>query len=502
MLVFIIFPRKPMFHRFLFTGKIVRFYYTNTSYLLSQMRKVMRIPGAIFFLLVSAPLFGQTKSAATPKAEKTTAIIDTEISAMVREISADSIENYILKMAAFKTRHSLSDTVDRHEGIGAARRWVASKFRQFAKRSGARLDIKLDPFTVTPNPRHARIPYPVTMKNVLGILKGMDPLDTRIILVSGHLDSRNTDVMDSVGFAPGANDDASGVAVVLELARVIAGKKLPCTVIFMAVQGEEQGLLGARHMAGRIKSEGGNLVAMLNNDIVGNTVASETGERNDKTVRIFSEMIPALETDDQAAARMALKSENDSPSRQLARYIKETSEIYLRGFSATLNARPDRFLRGGDHTPFNQLGFSAVRFTEFHEDFTHQHQNVRKENKLQYGDLPEFVDFEYTANIARMNLIAITSLAKAPASPERVQMEMKLGNLTHLRWTAPSAGPKPAGYYVLIRETLQPYWEKKILVTDPYAVLPYSKDNYFFAVQSVGAAGHVSQAVMPVPVME
>ncbi len=450
-----------------------------------------------FFL--SASLMAQVKPAADMKAEKVTAIIDTEIAAMAREVSADSIKSYISKLASFRTRHSLSDTTDSLQGIGAARRWVAAKLRQFAHRNHADMKVELDPFVVTPN---ARIPYPVTMKNVVGTLKGKDAPDNRIIIVSGHLDSRNTDVMDSVGLAPGANDDASGVAVVMELARILSGKKLPCTIIFMAVQGEEQGLLGARHMAAKIRDQGGNLVAMLNNDIVGNTLASETGERNDRTVRIFSEMIPALETADQTAARTALKAENDSPSRQLARYIKETSDVYLTGFSATLNARPDRFLRGGDHTPFNQLGFAAVRFTEFHEDFTHQHQNVRKENKIQYGDLPEFVDFKYTANVARINLIAIASMAKAPAAPQKVQMQVKLGNITHLSWAAPASGPKVSGYYVLMRETIQPYWEKKFFVADTKAALPYSKDNYFFAVQSVGEGGHISQGVMPVPVRE
>jgi hypothetical protein len=306
--------------------------------------------------------------------------------------------------------------------------------------------------------------------------------------------------MDSIGLAPGANDDASGVAVVLEVARVMSMKKLPCTVVFMAVQGEEQGLLGAQHMAESIKARGGNLVAMLNNDIVGNSIASETGDKNNETVRIFSEMIPALETQEQTATRTALKSENDSPSRQLARYIKETSEVYLKGFTATLNARPDRFLRGGDHTPFSRLGFTAVRITEFNEDFRHQHQTIRTEDNVKYGDLPEFVDYAYAANVARINLIAMTSLAKAPAAPQTVKMKVNLGNITYLSWEAPQTGPKVKGYYVLMRETIQPYWEKKFFVTDTSAAMPWSKDNYFFAVQSVGVDGHTSEAVMPVPV--
>lgn len=465
--------------------------------LLPDMKKMI-----LLMSLVMAGTLRAQQPIPTPKEEKGKAIIDTEIASMIGEISADSIEQYIVKMVGFGTRHSLSDTVSDSAGIGAARRWVAAKLRQFAADHEANMHVEADPFQLTPNPRTPRIPYPVTMKNVVATLRGTDPYDSRILLVSGHLDSRNSDVMDSVGRAPGANDDASGVAVVIELARVLSKRKFPCTIIFMAVQGEEQGLLGARHMAGRLRQEGANLVAMLNNDIVGNTVASETGARNDRTVRIFSEMIPALESDDQAAARRALRSENDSPSRQLARYIKQTSEIYLDGFTATLNARPDRFLRGGDHTPFNQLGFAAVRFTEFHENFDHQHQNVRTENSVQYGDLPEFVNFPYAANVARMNLIALASLAKAPAAPEEVQMKINLGNTTVLTWKAPATGPTPRGYYVLMRETWQPLWERKFYFSGSSATLPFSKDNFFFAVQAVGQQGHVSLPVLPSPVRE
>jgi hypothetical protein len=433
------------------------------------------------------------------KPEVIKAVVDSEISSLIKQVSADSIKSYIQKLVTFKTRHSMSDTVSLTTGIGAARRWVASKFRQFASRNHADMKVELDPYRLEPGPRQARIARPVTMKNVLGILNGVDPNDKRTILISGHLDSRNTDVMDSVGVAPGANDDASGVAVVIELARIMSQKKFPCTIIFMAVQGEEQGLVGARHMANKMKSTGQNMIAMFNNDIVGNSVASETGDKNDKTIRIFSEMIPALENDDQTAARNSLKAENDSPSRQLARYIKEVSEPYVKGFTVTLNARPDRFLRGGDHTPFNQLGFTAVRFTEFNENFTHQHQNVRAENNIQYGDLPEFVDYPYAANVARINLASMASIAKAPGAPQSVKMKINLDNMTYLNWEAPTSGPKPKGYYILVRETFQPTWEKKIFVNGTSVEIPMSKDNYFFAVQSVGDNGHLSQIVMPVP---
>jgi hypothetical protein len=451
----------------------------------------------IALLYTSTSSLGQAIS--TSKAEPVKPVIDQQIASMIKEVSADSIKKYIEKMVSFETRHSLSDTTSDTRGIGAARRWVASKFRQFARQNKAAMSVVLDPYEVRPNPRTPRVPYTVTMKNVVATLPGTDPADNRVLMISGHLDSRNTDVMDSVGRAPGANDDASGVAVVLELARILSQYKFPCTLVFIAVQGEEQGLIGARQMASKMKEQNINLIALLNNDIVGNSVASETGEKNNKTVRVFSEMIPAFETAEQTSARNALRAENDSPSRQLARYIHHLAVPYVKGFTVTLNARPDRFLRGGDHTPFNQLGFTAVRFTEFHENFDHQHQNIRIENNKQYGDLPEFVDYRYAANVARINLATLASLAKAPGAPEEVQMKINLDNITHLNWKAPSNGPKPKGYYVLIRETYQPFWEKRVWVTDTKVSLPFSKDNYFFAVQAVGEKGHSSQIVMPVP---
>lgn len=417
---------------------------------------------------------------------------------MLQEISADSIKDHIAQMVSFETRHSLSDTVSDTKGIGAARRWVASKFYQFRKQNGADMTVELDPFIVEGGAA-SRVPYTVTMKNVVATVKGTDPNDDRVILISGHLDSRNSDALDSINAAPGANDDASGVAVVLELARVMTKNKFPCTLIFMAVQGEEQGLLGARHMAVKMKQNGVNLIAMLNNDIVGNSIASETGDKNDKTVRIFSEMIPYAETEEEAKNRSAMKSENDSPSRQLARYSREMAEKYLDGFTATVNMRPDRFLRGGDHTPFLQNGFSAVRFTEYNENYTQQHQDIREENGIEYGDKLKFVDFNYAANVARINLATMASLAKAPSSPDSVNLMVNLGNITNLTWEAPATGPKPKGYHVLIRETYQPFWEKKIYIEGLKAELPYSKDNYFFSVQSVGEAGHASLPVIPVP---
>ncbi|MEP2669839.1 MAG: M20/M25/M40 family metallo-hydrolase [Cyclobacteriaceae bacterium] len=448
------------------------------------------------YLLLTLSLAALTQCSA-PEKQKDEASLDLQIAEMIKQVSADSIKSHVEHMVSFETRHSLSDTVSDTRGIGAARRWVASKFLQFRQQSNANMTVELDPYIIEGG--SSRVPYSVTMKNVVATLKGTDPNDDRVILISGHLDSRNSDPLDSINAAPGANDDASGVAVVLELARLLSQHQFPCTLIFMAVQGEEQGLLGARHMAVKMRQENVNLIAMLNNDIVGNSVASETNDKNDKTIRIFSEMIPAIESEQDTKNRSAMKSENDSPSRQLARYIKEVGESYDFGFSATVNMRPDRFLRGGDHTPFLQNGFTAVRFTVFNENYTQQHQNIREEDGIEYGDKIKFMDFEYAANVARMNLATMASLAKAPAMPTEVSMQVNLSNITSLNWVAPNSGPKVKGYNVLIRETHQPFWEKKIYVEDTKAELPYSKDNYYFAVQSVGEEGHLSQIVIPAP---
>jgi hypothetical protein len=289
----------------------------------------------------------------------------------------------------------------------------------------------------------------------------------------------------------------------MELARVMAKRSFPATIIFMAVVGEEQGLYGSTHVAKRAKAENWNVDAMLNNDIVGNTHGMETDLKDNRSVRVFSEGVPtaAAANEKQIAGLISLGGENDSPSRELARYIKETGERYVDQLDVKLIYRRDRYLRGGDHIPFLQQGFAAVRFTEMNEDFTRQHQNIRTENGINYGDLPDFVDFNYVQKVARMNLSVLANLALAPAEPQNVGIVTSgLTNRTQLKWDAPANGKKPAGYYVLMRETTSPYWEKKFYVTDEKADLAYSKDNYFFAVQSVDVDGHESLPVYPKPV--
>lgn len=417
---------------------------------------------------------------------------------MVDEVSAKNIEATIRKLVSFKSRHTLSDTTSKTTGSGAARNWIKAEMEKYAVESNGRMTVQFDTFT---QPKGTRIEKPVKLKNVLAILKGTDPNDTRVYLVSGHYDSRINDVMDANGVEPGANDDASGTALSMELARVMAKRSFPATIIFMAVVGEEQGLYGSANVAKRAKAENWNVDAMLNNDIVGNTYGMETDLKDNRSVRVFSDGVPTAATDKQVAALKSLGGENDSPSRQLARYTKEIGERYVDQLDVKLIYRRDRYLRGGDHLPFLEQGFTAVRFTEMNENFNRQHQNIRTENGIEYGDLPDFVDFTYVQKVARMNLSVLANLASAPAEPQNVGViTSDLTNKTKLKWEAPATGKKPAGYYVLMRETISPYWEKKSYVTDTAATLNYSKDNYFFAVQSVDTEGHESLPVFPKPV--
>jgi len=312
------------------------------------------------------------------------------------------------------------------------------------------------------------------------------------------MDSRRTNVMDKTGDAPGANDDGSGTAAVIECARIMSKYSFPATIIFIAVSGEEQGLLGANFMAGKIKKDNLNLEAVLNNDIMGSNNSSETNIIDNTRIRVFSEGLPAYELDKNAANIRQLGLENDGRARQLARYVKETGERYVDNLQVVMVYRNDRFLRGGDHTPYVLNGFAAVRITEMNENYNHQHQDIRKENGIQYGDLAEFMDFEYLRKNTCLNLCNLANLAKSPAMPQSVTVDVKkLDNYTVLSWANPKSG-KCKGFYVLMRETTSPVWQKKIFTSQTSISLPYSKDNYFFAVQSVSEDGNESLAVVPV----
>ena len=426
---------------------------------------------------------------------QTTITRDAAIEQMVKEVSADSLKSYISALVALGTRNTLSTQTNHRRGIGAARKWVLNKFNQFAAESNGRLTAFIDTTTLQPDKR--RVDTLLLLGNVMATLKGTDPNDNRIFVISGHLDNMRTNVMDRTGDAPGANDDASGTSAVLECARIMSKRNFPATIIFVAVSGEEQGLLGSTYMAAKARKENWNIEAMLNNDIMGSNNSNETNIIENTKIRVFSEGLPAYELDKSAKTIRQLGLENDGKSRQLARYVKETGERYVDNLEVIMIYRNDRFLRGGDHTPYVENGFAAVRFTEMNENYYHQHQDVRKENGIQYGDLLEFIDFEYLRKNTGMNLCNLANLAKSPGLPDDVKIDVKkLGNTSAVSWKAPKTG-SPKGYYVMMRETTSAFWQKKIFITGTEIILPYSKDNYFFAVQSVSADGNESLPVVP-----
>lgn len=420
---------------------------------------------------------------------------DIEIEQMVKEVSPDSLQSYIKKLVAFGTRNTLSTQPVTSRGIVAARNWVLTKFQHFVQQSSGRLTAFIDTTTLPPDGR--RVDRKILLGNVVATLKGTNPLDNRIFIISGHLDNMRSSPTDSVGDAPGANDDGSGTAAVIECARVMSKHSFPATIVFVTVSGEEQGLLGAAFMSEKAKKENWNIEAVLNNDIMGSNNSNETNIIDNTKIRVFSEGLPAFETEKSAINIRTLGLENDGKSRQLARYVKEVGERYVDNLQVVMIYRNDRFLRGGDHTPYVQRGFAAVRFTEMNENYTRQHQNIRTENNIHYGDLEEHIDYEYLRKNTAMNLANLANLAKAPSMPDSVKMDVKkLSNNTYLFWNKSKSG-NVKGYYILLRETTSAVWQKKIFTTATAITLPYSKDNYFFAVQSVNEAGNESLPVVP-----
>jgi hypothetical protein len=421
-----------------------------------------------------------------------------QIAAVVRQISSKNIEASIRKLVSFGTRHTLSETKSDTHGIGAARRWIQSEFERYAKDSGGRLKVTMDEFTQPPGKRN---PQPVQVVNVVATVPGEQPeARDRIYVVSGHYDSRVTDVMNATADAPGADDDASGVAAVLEMARVMSQQKWDATLVFMAVAGEEQGLFGSTHWAKMAKEKNWNVAGMITNDIIGSSRADD-GRIDDKHVRLFAEGVPPMkEMSESWRKQVVTGGENDSPARELARFIKTMGERYVSGMTVNVIYRKDRYLRGGDHSPFLEAGYPAVRMTEPNEDFRHQHQDVRKENGVQLGDLPEFNDFDYIAQVARINAASLGALALAPAAPGGVEIEAKeLTNETTLHWQA-NREPDLAGYEVLWRDTTSPVWQHAAAAGKVTRfTVPASKDNLLFGVAALDQEGNRSPAVYPAP---
>jgi hypothetical protein len=446
--------------------------------------------GWILLVLTLAPATAQTTTGSNA---------DPRIAAALKQISAEKIRSNIEKLVSFQTRSTLSAqdqaSIATGHGIGAAREWIKSEFERYSLDCGGCLEVKTDSFTEGPADR---IPKPTVITNVYAVLKGPDPENAkRIILVTGHYDSRNSDTLDTTGVAPGANDDASGTAVSLECARVLSKLKFPATIIFLTVAGEEQGLNGSHHFAKMAKAEGWNIEAALNNDIVG---GDRNSQQDPSVVRVFSEGVPIAATDAELKLIRNLGGESDSSSRQIARYVAEIGRTYEVGLKPMLVFRLDRYLRGGDHISFNQQGFAAIRFTEYHEDYHHQHQNVRTENGIEYGDLPKFVNFDYVANVARLNAATLASMASSPAPPGKVRLVTKeLENDSTLTWE-PSPGGRANSYEVVWRATTSAEWEHTQAVGNvTRTTLPISKDNVIFAVRALDKEGHKSLPVVPIP---
>jgi hypothetical protein len=419
--------------------------------------------------------------------------------ALLREVDPARIMATVLQLTQFGTRHTASSQTDPVRGIGAATAWVFGQMQAIAATSSGRMTVQKQTFV---QPVSNRIPVPTTITNVIATLKG-NASPERFYVVTGHLDSRVTDVLNFTSDAPGADDDASGVAVVLELARLFATRQFAGTLVFATVAGEEQGLYGSAHMAQQMKAAGADVQGMFSNDIVGASQAWDSTQPDPHTLRLFVEGIPTAVTPAQIATMQSVGGENDGASRQLARFVHDVAPFDLTGMNVRVIWRRDRYLRGSDHISFQAQGYPAGRFTEPRENFNHEHQDTRVVNGVQFGDLPEFVDYDYIARVAKVNGAALWSLATGPGTPKNLEIHatappnMAGINTTTLTWDANTESGL-AGYEVVSRETTAPDWTNVIGVGNVTTVtLDISKDNVQFGLRAVDQAGHRSPVAFP-----
>jgi hypothetical protein len=420
---------------------------------------------------------------------------DAELLGILRRLDRDRLRAVVAKLASFGTRHTLSSQTDPVRGIGAARDWLFAELQGIAARSDGRMTVELQSFV---QPPASGIPVPTTITNVVATLRGATT-PNRTYVVTGHYDSRVSDLANFTSDAPGADDDASGVAVVVEMARAMATHQPKATIVLAAVAAEEQGLYGSAHLAAVLAARGVDVQGMFTNDIVGSSTADD-GTRDPHVLRLFAEGVPTSETPAQAALRRSIGGENDSSSRQLARFVTSVADNAATDIAVEIIHRRDRYLRGGDHIPFLQQGFPAGRFTEPHENFAHQHQDVRVVDGVQFGDLIEFCDFDFLQRVARANAAAMWSLATGPGTPKNVLLKTSvLTNSSTLVWDA-STEPDLAGYEIVWRPTPEPDWTHRIPVGDvTTATVPLSKDNVFLGVRAVDRSGHHSPVAFPTP---
>jgi peptidase M28-like protein len=424
--------------------------------------------------------------------------VSRDVRQMLNDVSSRRIEQTITKLVSFGTRHTLSSQTDPNRGIGAATQWVYDQLQATAATSGGRMTVEKQSFI---QPAGPRIPVPTQITNVIATLHGSQPESAdRMYVVSGHLDSRVTDVLNGTSDAPGADDDASGVAGVLELARVMATHRFDATIVFAVFSGEEQGTFGSVNYAGRLKAAGANVAGMFSNDIIGNTLG-QNGVRDRRDLRVFAEGPSPQETPAQAATRRTMGGENDSPPRELARFVREAAQAAVPKMNVWIIYRRDRFLRGTDDGPFLDQGYPGLRMTEPNEDYRHEHQDVRDENGVEFGDRLKFVDFDYVANVAQVNLAALAGLANGPAAPKGVKVEAATLTVdTTLSWQ-PNTEPDLAGYEIVYRDTNMPYWQHTIPVGNvtSFTVKGITKDNFLFGVRAVDKDGNRSVVTFPVP---
>jgi hypothetical protein len=447
---------------------------------------------------VAAPLLSGTALAETDPALARQAP-DDGLRALLREIDPDRIKATILRLVQFGTRHTASSQTDPARGIGAATAWVHGQMQAIAATSSGRMTVQEQTFV---QPVSSNIPVPTTITNAIATLKGTASPE-RFYVITGHLDSRVTDVLNFTSDAPGADDDGSGVAVMLELARLFATRQFPGTLVFATVAGEEQGLYGSAHMAAQMKAAGADVQGMFSNDIVGASQAWDGTRPDPRTVRLFVEGIPTAVTPAQISVMQSVGGENDGMTHQLARFVTDVAPFNLTGMNIRVIWRRDRYLRGSDHLSFQAQGYPAARFTEPRENFNHEHRDVEIINGVQFGDLPQFVDYDYTARVARVNGAALWALATNPATPKNLQIHTTppVGfagiNTTTLTW---DANPEPdlAGYEVVMRETTSPDWTSAVGVGNVTTVtLNISKDNVQFGLRAVDKSGHRSPAAFP-----
>jgi hypothetical protein len=451
---------------------------------------------------IAAPLVGLTVSSASASTATSPFTPDDGLRDLLSQIDPSRIEATIQRLVQFGTRHTASSQTDPVRGIGAATAWVAQQLQAIAATSSGRMTVQQQTFT---QPIATNIPVPTTITNVIATLQGTAS-PQRYYVITGHLDSRVTDVLNFTSDAPGADDDGSGVAIVLELARLFATRQFPGTLVFATVAGEEQGLYGSAYMAAQLKAAGADVQGMFSNDIVGASQGWDGTKPDPSGIRLFVEGIPTAATASEISLMQAVGGENDGATHQLARFVTEVAPFNLTGLNISVIWRRDRYLRGSDHISFQEQGYPAARLTEPRENFDHEHRDVAVIDGVQYGDLIQYVDFGYTARVAKLNAAALWALATAPATPKNVEIHVTppVGfagiNATPLSW---DANPEPdlAGYEVVTRETSAPDWTGAISVGNVTSVtLDVAKDNMQFGVRAVDQAGHRSPVGFPATV--